>query len=108
MLPLTIGAGPTLPVTVHRSMTAVGRMMRSSTYTPGHLENRWPRASVLSDKRDLALGFFGDHPYALAQAPPISIARSTRRPETPVFHTTIGQHREQPLCHEPEYGIRAE
>jgi hypothetical protein len=62
VLPLIrIGAGPTLPVSARRSMTAVGRMARSRR---SHLYAWIPRktggsrASVLSDKRDLALGFF--------------------------------------------------
>src|SRR6266480_1650501 len=50
-----------LPLT---TMTAVGRMTRSPTYawTP---RNSGPRASVLSDKRDLALGFFRRPPIRL-------------------------------------------
>jgi hypothetical protein len=34
--------------------------------------------------------------------------RATRQSEAPVLCTTVGRQREQPICHEPEYGMGAE
>ena len=63
---------------------------------PATISNRLADPAELADR--MSNGQSGGTTFGLPQWPP----------EASVFRTIVGREREQPICDEPEYGIRAE